>query len=223
MENPEIKKEDAEEEKKLSKRDFILVIIVILFLSGATFWNFKSWRKSLGQVELPKFEMPKMELFPEKGGSKEWTSPDGKLKMKYPADWIEVDIKMLENYVQREVEEKPLLVAQKFSIEKSTLVFLTVNKLNFEESVEFEEILEKMKEDAKKREGKMEVLNSEIKDKEMVFEAKYTKKGGTVFLSREKILLEKGGYLVSVFAFEKDWSEFKKEAEEIINSVQLVE
>jgi len=219
MEEAEIKKE----EEKLSKRDFILVILIILFLSGATYWNFKTWRKSLGKVELPKFEMPKMELSPKKEGYKEWISPDEKLKLKYPAEWMEMDIRTLESYVQREIEEKPLFLAQKLVIEKSTIVFLTVNKLKPEAGSNAEEILEKMKEDAKKREGEMGISNFEIEDKIAIFEAKYKRKDGPVFHSKEKMILNNETYLISFFAFEKDWSVFEKEGEEIIDSAQLLE
>lgn len=222
MENPEIKKE-VKEEKKLSKRDFILVLVVILFLSGATYWNFKNWRKSLKEVEMPKFEMPKFEPFPKKEGSKEWVSPDGKLKITYPADWMEMDIRVLENYIQRELEEKPLFLAQKFSIEKAAFAFLTVNKLKFEENSGIEEVLEKMKEDVKKREGEIEVLKLETKDKEAIFEAKYKGKDGPTFQSKEKMIIEEEVYLISFFAFEKDFPKFQNEAVEIINSAQLVE
>jgi len=228
MEKQDIKKEGEEREekkrrKKITKKDLILIFVVILLLSGVTYWHFKNWRKSLNEVELPKFEMPKFELFPKKEGYKEWVSPDGKLKMKYSADWLEMDIRILGSYVQREIEEKPLLVAQKFVIEKSTFAFLTVNKLKFKEELGAEGILEKMKEDAQKREGEMEVLNLEIKDKIAVFEAKYKGKEGPVFQSKEKMIFNNEIYLISFFTFEKGFPEFKKEAEEIINSAIPVE
>jgi hypothetical protein len=223
MEELEIKKEGTKEKNKLSKRDFILVILVILFLSGVTYWNFKTWRKSLGKVELPKFEMPKFEPFPKKEGYKEWTSPDGKIKMKYSADWMEMDMRTLESYIQREIEEKPLFLAQKLVMEKSTFVILTVDKLKGMEGLNVEKILEKMKEDTQKREGEMEILKIESKDKEAIFEAKYNKKNGPVFHSKEKMIIDKEVYLISFFAFEKDFPVFEKEAEEIINSIQLLE
>jgi len=219
MANEEIKKE----EKKLSKRDFILVIFVILFLSGAIYWNFKTWRKSLGQVELPKFEMSKFEPFPKKEGYKEWVFPDGKLKMKYSADWIETDIETFKSYVQREIEGKPLFLAQKLSFEKGTPYFLIVQELDIKERGT-EEIFKKMKEDVKKSEGEMEILKSEEKDKEIMFEAKYTKEGKPTLHSKEKIILnEEKGYLIACLAFEQNWPEFQKEAEEILNSITVLE
>jgi len=214
--------EELNEKEKITKRDLFLVLFVILFLSGMTYWNFKNWKKSLEKVELPKFEMPKFEPFPKKEGYKEWTSPDGKLKLKYPADWMEMDIRTLESYIQREMEEKPLFLAQKLVIEKSTFAFLTVDKLKAVEGLSTEKILEKMKEDTRKREGEMEVLKIETSDKEVVFEAKYSRKNGPTFQSKEKMILNEGTYLISFFTFEKDFPEFEKEAREIINSAQLV-
>jgi len=215
--------EELNEKEKITKKDLFLIVIIILFLSGSTYWNFKNWKKSLEKVELPKFEMPRFEPFPKKEGYKEWTSPDGKLKLKYPADWMEMDIRTLESYIQREIEEKPLFLAQKLVIEKSTIVFLTVNKLKPETGSNAEEILEKMKKDAKKREGEMEILKLDIQNKIAIFEAKYSKKEGPVFHSKEKMILNEEVYLISFFTFEKDFSEFENEAEEIINSAQLVQ
>jgi len=226
MENPEIKKEETKEEKKLSKRDFIVIIFVILLLSGAIFWNFKNWRKSLEKVELPKFEMPKFEISPKKEGYKEWTSPDGTLKMGYPADWMEMESKTLENFPQAEIiggKGKILFFAQKIAWEKTSLVFLLVQKLTFEEKRGAEEIIEEIKKGVEEKEGEMEIERLEIKNGEAVLEAKYKGKKGYELHSKEKIILNEKGYLISCFTFEKDWSEFQKEAEEIINSAQLIE
>lgn len=224
MENSEIKKEGAKEGKRLSRRDFILVIVVILFLSGMTFWNFKTWRKSLKEVELPKFEMPKFEPLPKKEGHKDWISSDGKLKITYPADWIEMDKRVIEQFPQEKIKEsKVLFVAQKFELENVKQAFLTVEELNIKEA-DFNRIIEIMQAETEKEGGNMEILSQKIGEKEAVFEANYKREGGLSLHSNEKLILAKEKFfLVSFFTFENYWSEFQKESEEILNSVQLVE
>jgi hypothetical protein len=217
-----MEEEIKKKENKLSKRDFVLVILVILFLSGATYWNFKTWQKSLGKVELPKFEMPKFEPFLKKEGYKEWTSPDGKLKLKYPADFTEVDFRILENFIKEKIEEKPLFFAQKFQVgmEGVNQSYLMVQESK--EKKRLEEVLDEIKKKNEEGGGKMEILNSNKIEDELVFEAKYQKKNGLTFHSLEKIISNEKIYLVTFFTFEKDFQKFQKEGKDIIDSIQLL-
>jgi len=217
MANEEIKKEE-----KLSKRDFILVIVAILLLSGATYWNFKSWRKSLKEVELPKFEMPKFEPFPKKEGYKEFTSPDGKITFRYPADWTEIDFKAVENVFQKEIEEKPLFFAQKFLGGIDKIAFMTVEETSLDERKNPEEVIEQIKTGAAEKGGEAEILTSEIQNNEMVIEIKYKNNKGLLFHSIEKLFFMDKTYSISLLSGERDWPEFEKEAEEIINSIQIL-
>jgi hypothetical protein len=204
-----------------SKKNLILSLGMIIMLSGFTYWHFKSWRKPIANSQ--KIEFPKIDLVPEKEGYKEFISPDGKLKLKYPADWIEIDAKTLESYAQSSSEGVPLLLAQGFRIDtgKFALAFLTAQELNSEEKKGAEEIIEDMKNKAKEKGDEIEISKLEIKDGEASFETRNRKKDGPVFLSKEKIILDNKIYLVSFFTFEKDWLEFEREGEEIINSVQF--
>ncbi len=227
MENSEVKEENIKKEeakKELSKKDILLIFFVILLLSFFTYRHFKSWRESLSEVEMPKFEMPKFEIPSKKeGGYKEFVSPDGELKMKYPADWMEMKKEMFEGFTQ-EGEGKTLFFAQKFEFEKTAQAFLTVQELNLKEKKGAEEIIEEMKKDVEAKEGKMEILKLEIEDKTAVLEASYKGKTGFPLRSKEKIILnEKKGYLISFSTFEKNWPDLQKEAEEIINSTTLLE
>lgn len=226
MENSDIKKEDKKE--KSSKKTLILIFFIILLLSLATYRNFKNLRKSLREIDLPKFEVPEFEMpefevpSQEEKGYEEWISSDGKLKMKYPVGWIEVDSKVLEDFIQGN-RGKILFSAQKFNLElnlgKVTQAFLIVQELNLEEKRSFEEIIEEMK-----KEVEMEILKLEAGDKIAVFEAKYKGESENLLHSKEKMILnENKVYLISFSTFEEDWIDFQKEAEEIINPVQLLE
>jgi len=227
MENSEAKEVSIKKEeikKELSKKDIILICFIILLLSGATYWHFKNWRKSLSEAEMPKFEMPKFEIPSKKEEDyKEWISQDGKLKMKYPADWMEMKKEIFEGFTQED-KGKTLFFAQKFELEKAAQAFLTVQELNLEEENGIEEIIEEMKKNVEEKEGEMEILKLEIEDKTAVFEASYKGKTGFPLRSKEKIILnEKKGYLISFSTFEKNWPDLQKEAEEIINSAILLE
>lgn len=229
MENLNNKKENVNEEKareRITKKDLFLILFVILFLSGATFWNFKNWGKSLEKVELPKFEMPKLEFSPQKTeGYKEFISPDGKLKMSYPSDWTVMDNQFLESsQSQVTMKGKVLFIAQKFSWNTAGLAILSVQELNFEPEKRTEEILETLKEESKQKEGEMEILKSEIEDREVFFEAKYKRGANLDLHSEEKVIITEGKtYLVSFFTSKKDWAAFQKEGEDILNTVQLLE
>jgi len=201
----------------------ILIILLILLLSFATYWQFKSFQKTLSEVKFPEFEMPKLEmpLFQKNGGQKEFISQDGKLKLKYPSDWVELAKESLGSFNQEAVEGgKVLFFAQKFKIEKAAFALLVVQESEKRESVE--EIIEEIKEGVAEGGGEMKIINLDIKENEGFFEANYKRKG-SIFRSKEKIIFaENKFYLISIFSLEKDWPEFENETSEILNSAQLI-
>jgi len=198
----------------------ILIILSIAGLSFFTYWQFKNLQKTFPGVKLPKIEMPKSEsLFPQKTDYKEFTSPDGKLKLKYLSDWMEIPKESFQGEIG--AEAKVLFFANKFKIEKAAFASLIVQELDLEKETSIENIVEKMKKEAEKK-GKMEVLKLEIKNGEGYLTAKYVKEAGSVFFSKEKIILgENKAYLVTIFTLENWWSEFEEEAKEILGLVQL--
>lgn len=214
-----------EEKKENPKKIIAILIFIILLLSFFTYLDFKKFGESLKNVQLPKFEIPGFEFSPPKTeGYKEFTSPDGKLKMRYPADWTVMDSQLIEStQSQVTVKGKVLFLAQKFSWEETAISFLSVQELNLETGKSAEEIIEALKEESKKRGGEMEVIKLEIKDKELFFEAKYKREGNLDLHSEEKVILTEGkNYLVSFFTLEKDWSKSQKEGEDILSTVQYI-
>ncbi|MFQ6049466.1 MAG: hypothetical protein ACE5J0_00255 [Candidatus Paceibacterales bacterium] len=207
---------------------FILTILAIILLSFATHWQFKNFHKSLSGIEFPKFEMPKLELPPlqesEGAGYKEFVSPDGKLKLKYSSDWMEM--KGLEKLNQETIKEraKILLFAQKFRLEKAAFASLVIQELSLEKEKKLEKVIEEMKKETEEKGIEMEVLKLETKDKEANLEAKYKKERGSVLHSKEKIILsENKAYLITFVALDRDWSEFEKEIGEILSSAQIID
>lgn len=200
----------------------ILITLFILGLSFATYWQFKNFQNSLSEVKFPKFEMPKFEIpfFPKDEGYKEFISPDGKLKLKYSSGWMEMTKENLESFNQEKTKENVLFFVQKLKIEKAALAFLIVQES--ERGTNIEEIIEEMKKETMEMEGEMEILSLEKENKGGYLEAKYKRKG-SIFHSKEKIILgENKFYVISIIALEKDWPEFKDEADEILNSIELL-
>jgi len=209
---------------EVQKKNLIIALAMIILLSELSYWHFKKLSKALNKpIEMPKFETPKFEPFAEKEGQKDFVSPDGKLKLTYGANWIEMDFKVLENLTQRSMEEKPLFFAERIKANAQKVAFLTVQEINLgEENKSFEKFIEQMKNDVKEKQGEIEILKSEIREGNMIFEAEYKSSKGILSRSKEKIILDEKIYLVSVITLGKDWGEFEKEAEEIIDSVQII-
>lgn len=202
----------------------ILIIVSIFFLSFATYWQFKNFQKALEKVEIPKFEMPKIEFFPVKSNKvqREFISPDGKLKLRYSSDWIEMPKEALEKFNQAIIKEEAevLLLAQKIEIEKGASASLVVQEFFPKEGLE--EVIEEIKKDFKARGAEIEILKSEIKNGEAFLEGKSVQKEIPAFYFRERVILyQNKGYLIVFLTLEKDWPEFANEANEILNSVLL--
>lgn len=204
----------------------ILIILFILGLSFATYGQFKGFRESLSKVGLPKFEMPELKLFSpqEEIGYQEFVSPDGKLKLKYSSDWMKMEKESLAKLNQEMIKEgaKILFFGQKIKIEKVASASLVIQEINLG-GKSLEEIIEEMKEDVRKKEGEVEITQLKIKEKEAYLEAEYKREEGTIFNSKERILLSgEKAYSIAIFALDYHWPEFEEEANEILDSVQIV-
>ena len=212
-----------------NKKYILILIILILGLGFLSFWQFKKFSQSLTKVELPKIEMPEMkfeEFLPlEKESLKEWASPDGKLKLKYPANWIESSEALLEQFKQEEMVlagAKILFFAYQFSFETQALAFLIVEEISQEKSLN--EIVKEIEKNIAEEKGEMEVINLEKENKTAWLEIKMKRKGEVSFQAKEKIIfLEDKTYLIAFTTFEKDWPKFEEEANEIFNSIEIIQ
>jgi len=187
-------------------------------------------------VEPPDLSKIENSLSPEQSVTstieyKHFTSPDNKLTLRYPNDWIEIKNKeKLKGVAPQELTEKynlkVLLLAQKPKM--GTLIQLVVNEGFFQKNTNFQDVIEIMKESNQKDGWEMEVTDLEIKEMEAIFEARYSKQSLLPLFSEEKLILfpqENGKekmYLVAVISFEKDREKFIKEMKEIINSTHFV-
>lgn len=204
---------------------FLLFLVsLILFFSFLTYWRFREFKKSLSKIEPPKFEMPKLQtpFSPAKTEEKEFVSPDGKLKIKYSSDWLKMEEKSLEMFSKQMVikEVKTLFFAQK--IKGVALGFLSVQEIELKEDKKPEDIIEEMKKGRKEEE--LKISNLKLAENEAVFEVDYQKEGSPGLHSKEKILKEANkAYIISVTSFSQSWTDFEQEANQILNSTQILE
>ncbi len=210
---------------------FVLTIVSILILSFAAYWNFKNFKESYSDLDLPKLEMPEFNIStPQENIKKrEFISADGKLKMTYTSDWIELPKESLEQLTQQATAKNSVVLfsAQKLDLEQSSFASLIVQELNLESTTTSinnpEEIIKLMKKETEEKKGEMEVINSTSTDNQTLFEAKYKQGDIVMFYSKEKIIINEKIYLISFIASYKDWPDLEQEAEKIISSVQLIE
>ena len=208
-----------------AKQVLFLSLLSAVILGFTTSWYFKKLLKPLSTADLPEFEMPELDpfSFQETKDYTEFISPDGKMKLKYPSHWIKMTPDTLRKINQALVSERAesLLFVQGIKIETGGFIFLIVQKLILEEEKTLEEIIETIEEEAVEQGSEIKISNLKIEDKVAYFEGKFEE--DPPFYLKEKIVsLENKAYLISLFNFKNDWSEFEKELDEILGSVQVV-
>lgn len=201
---------------------FLVLIFGVLGIYLVFIWQIQRSMKSLPVAFQELQKLPREELqnkfFGEATEYKEFITPDGNLKIRYLADWIEGGKETIESFGLGEERMKGEMIfyGQKFKM--TGLAFLFIQKFRLEEGENFEELIEKIKNDIKG----IEVVNLDLE--KGIFEAKYKREEFLELHSLEKFLSkEKEGYLVSFLTFEQIWGTFEKEAREIIESCQILE
>lgn len=214
---------------RLSDRTYILILLVLIIgLSLMSYSQLKRFSQSLGEVQLPEIEMPETRLeeffLPADEGEQEWVSPDGKLKLTYSSNWTKADEAFLGYLDQAGIvlrETELLLFAHQLNLEKQALAFLMVSKTKEQRNAE--EIIKEIKQNIEEQNGKIEIevleQNDEIIWLEMVLE--YPNQPNSY--SKGKVIVDKSGtYLIVFSSYQADWPKFEQEAEEILESAQLV-
>jgi len=216
----------------------IIAFFAIVFFLGLMvhFLGQRQLRK-LGEIMSPEELSQIQSLSPEEllgiaesENLKEFISQDTYFKIKYPDNWIEIKSEYQAEESPKSYEIKYdldyLLWAQKFTL-KGEFAQLIVSRGNFEEEIDFQQIINEMKESNQQQGWEMQIINLEANNNEAGFEAKYQKPDHYALYSQEEIIFlqpregKKRGYLVAIIAFEKDWHNFEKEAGQIIGSVEI--
>jgi len=201
--------------------------IFLIFLVGN--WQLEKIKKSLPQnlqKELKVFPMEEIQkkFFGETTELKEWVSPDGKLKISFLSDWMEIEKEAVESLNQEIIQQgaKILFFAQKLKIKGGAFGSLVIQELDKKEWTDLEKIIEETKKEFKEKNGEIEIVR--INSKEGVFEAKYKKEGQPELHFVEKILIgEDRVYSVLFLTFDKDWQGFLEETNSILNSAKILQ
>jgi len=158
-------------------------------------------------------------LFGEVSEYNEFVSPNGELKVKYLADWLEVDKEMIRSISGNTVGEGEIIFfAQKIKFKSGSFASLAIQQLNKEEIEGFEKLIEERKEKAKESETRMEI----VKIKEDILEIKYKKEKLPALWTIEKFLKgREKNYLVSFLLPEKDLKAFRQEIDSIFTSIEI--
>src|SRR3989344_1679757 len=196
----------------------------------ATIWLLGNWQGSNWQKNFTKnagLQPPEgISYSPTKEGDTEFISPDGKLKLKYPADWLVIEGgEFLETTIPQDWKEnydlKTLFLGQEFQADGFAQVIVYQGNFDFPVS----EIIEKMHNANREQGRQVTITDSKIEEKIGVFEARSIVPQSYTLHSKEKIIKEgkENTYLVAFVALEKDWQEFSEQADSIINSAQIVQ
>lgn len=217
---------------------FLLFIIVfgMLFLA-IYFWSgkfFSSAGSIFSEEEISKFEAvfseeessePKNELLNE-----EFITPDGKIKVKYSSDWKETQDENLlkELFPEKTTEEydlKVLFFAHYLKSKVFSQLYVAEGYLDNETSSD--EIINIFKESAQEKDLNFIILNRELKDNKFAFEFVCEKEDYPSHHYKELIILpeEKEGktYFITFAGPEKDWLRMKNRADNIINSIEIID
>lgn len=214
---------------KLSDRTYILILlIVVLGLGYMSYGQFSRFKQSLGEVRLPEIEIQdtRLEEFltPQEEGEQEWTSPDGKLKLTYPAGWTEADETFLKYLGQAGIaleETELLFFAHRLDLERQAPALLIVNQIKGQKSIE--EIAEEIERNIEEQNGEIEINITEQDDRIAWLEMFLKYPGQSDSYSKGKALAsENETYLVILSSYKTDWPKFEQEAQEIFDSAQLV-
>jgi len=202
----------------------LLIIIFIIVLSFGTYWQFKKFRESISKSVFQNFEMPEIKLFSQpENKDVEFVSPDEKLKITYPSNWINIATENLEtmNREMAKKEAKILFFGNKINLKSASFASLIIQEVKLG-GRNIEEIIEESKNNSQEGE-ETKIVQSKIEEKEAYFEEEYKRKDGTIFISKERVLLsEEKAYFVTVFALDSFWPDFKDEAEKILNSAKII-
>lgn len=218
---------------------FIIIVFLVIITLGLFFLLIYFWGgKSFGGLELifPKEDVAEFESIiseeePSEGQSKEFISPDGKLKLTYSSDWKEInDEKALKEVFTEELTEKYNLKILLFAGYLKSKVFsqLLVAEGYFGDQESLEEIINIFKESGQEKGWEVTIINPELKNNEITFEYVCEKENYSSLHFKEKVILpkqkeDKKTYLIAFVGPDRDWTKMKNRADNIINSVTIID
>lgn len=156
-----------------------------------------------------------------------WHSDKEGLTLRYPKTWVKSEISDLSQIAAKEELEKykltmPLLVSFP-SAEK--LLQITVTRYEFADD-KITDIIAALIEESKKKVSSITVVDQKNNERVLVMENKYKKDELEIHTQEKLILLTAQGnilpgYIISFSTLEKDWLEYEKVVEYVIDSAVL--
>ena len=208
---------------------FVVLFVVVSVVLFFGVWLFvKSWAGSLKNVSIGGLEtlapVLQTDVLKEVGMAekKEFVSVDGKLRVPYPAGWLEFPREQLPTVFPAATETTtPLFLLQRIDSSDFAQFFGMKIKLNIET---FDQFLEVATQDIKGHGWKMESVSAQPDELGGMFESRYSIPGGETFLAKERVIIEKGAvYLFSFFAREASWKKTTPDADSIFSAIQYTE
>lgn len=181
-------------------------------------------KASLNMISLPEIEVSSGfdgYILQEKEGALEWSSPDGKIKLQYSNNWM--DITQIAESSAKEAgisfpDSEVLLLAQRLDIQSQGVAFLIVLKFSNKETLE--SILVKIEKEALENNG--EAITNIVSSDESYAVLETTSEYPEVATSYSKseVLFGKDKtYMVTFSVPTKDGGLYTQEIEEIFNSI----
>lgn len=204
---------------------FVVLFVVVSMVLFLGVWLFvKSWAGSLQNISFEGLRSsgPILQTDVLKeigvGEKKEFVSTDGKLRVPYPAGWIEFPQEQLSSVFPIEETATPLFLLQKIGSGSVAQFFGAEIKTQTET---FDEFLKTFSQDAKERGWNTQIVSAEPDELGGTFESRYSAGGIAIFRSKERVIVGKEKvYLFSFFTQETNWASVSGQATSVLSSLQ---
>jgi hypothetical protein len=232
-----------EEEIKKNKNRLILalIFIMIVFLSIISWQRFREFEEAIIKKEIPKIEIPEIKI-PEfdleniappsplqaeqfKENYKIFISSNKTIKIKYPADWQEINKSLLERIDQEMKEHKIegseilLLAYQTKLIEHPP--FLIIQSLPLKKGLE--EITKEIKKIAQEQRAELTIIKKETKNKINYLDLKFKKEGYIFYLKNGIISTKEKNYLITILVLDRFKEKIIPQIDFIFNSIEIIQ
>jgi hypothetical protein len=203
------------------------IFALILGLGLASWWHYKSFKRTLSEaapfsLNLPEYEF-ELESKPQEPETlQDFVVPAGDLKITYPSSWQKIDDSEF-NFTTLDTEtSKTLFYAIRVDPKGTKMAWLIIQGLNFGKERTLENIIEKIKTTGEERGIKTGIQNLETEENMAQFKITQ-EQGGYSTIGEEKIILtEDNIYSILVFSLTSDWASFRDETRQILNSAQAL-
>ncbi|KPJ73704.1 hypothetical protein AMJ48_00725 [Parcubacteria bacterium DG_74_1] len=213
--------------KESAKLLLIGVFVLILALSLIGWWHYKSFERVLSEAKPFNLNFLEIDLeFEEESQEletfQEFLLPAGDLKISYSDSWQKIEDSEFSFATLDTENAKTLFYAIKVKAKETKMAWLIVQELNFGEERGLEKIIGEIKTAGADRGIETEIQGLRVEENMSHFRINQ-EQSGYLTTGEEKIILTKDNiYSILVFSLASDWESFQEEAEQILNSAQVL-